>query len=169
MPLLEGEQGNQQTLDAMAEIVRYDRTQPDLRKWLLRDVIGDVSGHRPDEQVEKIFRFAQRRIRYQQDPVDVERVSDIWSTLYALNPDPAGEPEGDCGIKSVFIATCCALLGYKPAFMVIKERANQRAYNHVYNAVLIGGDWRMFDATPEDRPAGWETPSVEKGMFPIFD
>lgn len=167
-PLLDGEQGNRQTLEAMAEIVRLDRMRPDVRKWLLRDVIGDISGHRPLAQVDRIFEYAQHRIRYQQDPVDMERVADMWSTLYALNPDPRGMPEGDCGIKSTFIATCCALLGHKPFFAVVKQRANQRAYNHVYNGIVIGGQVYYRDATPEDKPAGYEPAAYEKAMFPIF-
>ena len=40
-PLLDGEQGNLQTLNAMANIVREDRLEPDLRIFVLRQIIRD--------------------------------------------------------------------------------------------------------------------------------
>lgn len=164
-PLAEGEQGNIQTLDAMAKIVREQRRESDLRSFVLREIVGGVRGHNFNGEVEAIFRFTQSEIVYRKDPFGVERVADIWSTLYALNPD---RPEGDCGIKSTFFASCCALIGHKPFFVVIKQRPGQTAFNHVYNAALIDGQIRYFDATPEDRPAGWQAPSVEKLIYNIF-
>lgn len=166
IPLADGEQGNMQTLEAMARIVIEDREQPDLRAFVLREIVGDVPGHDAAGEVERIFEYARDRITYRQDPFGVERVADIWSTLYALNPGTG--PEGDCGIKSLFVASCCALLGHKPFFTVIKQRANQTTFNHVYNAVLVDDDLRYYDATPEDEPAGWEAPSLEKYLFNIF-
>jgi hypothetical protein len=164
-PLLDGEQGNLQTLDAMATIVREERLQPDLRVFVLREIVGSVRGHDFAGEVGKIFEFAQRRIIYRKDAFNVERVADVWSTLYALNPN---EPEGDCGIKSTFFASCCAILGHKPFFVVIKQRPEQQAFNHVYNAVWLGGELQYFDATPEDKPAGFEAASWRKYVYPIF-
>jgi hypothetical protein len=166
-PLLDGEQGNMQTLDAMAQIVREDRLMPDLRIFVLREIVGSTRGHDSLGEITRIFEFAQKRIVYRQDPVHVERVADLWSTLYALNPD---EPEGDCGIKSVFVATCCALLGHKPFFTVIKQRENQRAFSHVYIGVIYDGNKLIYlDPTPEDAPPGWELPGTfEKMAYPIF-
>ena len=155
-----------QTLEAMAKIVREDRLEPDLRTFILREIVGDVRGHDFDNEVERIFRFARDRITYRKDPFAVERVADLWSTLYALNPRG---PEGDCGIKSHFIATCCATLGHKPFFVVIKQRENQRAFNHVYAAALVNDRLRYLDATPEERPSGWEAPNVKKFLYKIFE
>lgn len=165
-PLREGEQGNLQTLDAMAEIVRADRTQPDLRTFVLREIVGpSVAGHDHAGEINKIFAFAQSGITYRKDPFGVERVADIWSTLYALNPN---EPEGDCGIKSVFFASCCAILGHKPFFVVVKQSKSQWAFNHVYNAVLLNGEIQYFDATPQDAPAGWQVPAEQRFIYQIF-
>lgn len=164
-PLLDGEQGNLQTLEAMARIAREDRIHPDLRIFVLREIVGSTRGHDFLGEVNRIFEFARDRIIYRRDPFGVERVADIWSTLYALSPD---QPEGDCGIKSTFIASACAILGHKPFFVVIKQSPKQKAFNHVYNAVAIDGELRYFDATPEDRPAGWEAPSWSKFLYSVF-
>ena len=164
-PLLDGEQGNIQTVAAMAQIVREDRLEPDLRIFVLREIVRDVRGHNFGGEVAAIFDYAQNAITYRKDPFNVERVADIWSTLYALNPDG---PEGDCGIKSVFFATCCAILGHKPFFVLIKQRPDQRAFNHVYCAVMLDGQLKFFDPTPQDRPAGFEAPSSSKFLYTIF-
>ena len=164
-PLLDGEQGNIQTLDAMARIVREDRLVPDLRIFVLREIIGPVRSHDFGGEVQSVFDYAQDQIIYRKDPFGVERVADIWSTLYALNPN---QPEGDCGIKSTFFASCCAILGHKVFFVVIKQRPNQNSFNHVYCAVVLDGELRYFDPTPQDRPAGYEPRSVSKFLYPIF-
>lgn len=164
-PLSDGEQGNLQTLDAMARIVREDRLQPDLRAFVLREIVREAPAQNFAAEVGNIFDFTQRKITYRKDAWGVERVADIWSTLYALNPN---EPEGDCGIKSTFFASCCAILGHKPFFVIVKQRPKQRSFNHVYNAVLLNGRVQYFDATPQDKPAGWEVKSFQKFIYPIF-
>lgn len=165
VPLRSGEQGNFQTLDSMAQIVREDRLEPDLRIFVLREIVGDIRGHDSIGEVERIFDFCQRQITYRRDPFNVERVADIWSTMYALNP---ASPEGDCGIKSTFFASCCAILGHKPFFVMIKQDPRSRSFNHVYNAVVVNGEVRYYDTTPEDRPAGWEATAFRKLLYRIF-
>lgn len=165
LPLKDGEQGNLQTCGEMAKIVREDRLEPDLRIFVLREIVRGIRGQNFAGEVDRIFDFCQTRIIYRKDPWNTERVADIWSTLYALNPD---EPEGDCGIKSTFFASCCAILGHKPYFVLIKQRPEMAAFNHVYNAVVIDGELRYYDTTPEDRPAGWEAGHYRKLLYSIF-
>ena len=165
VPLRDGEQGNFQTLAEMSKIVNEDRTQPDLRIFVLREIVGDVAGHDFFGELESVFRFCRDSITYRNDPFGVERVADMWSTMYALNPNG---PEGDCGIKSTFFATCAALLGHRPFFVVIKQLPEMPNFNHVYCGVDVAGERRFYDPTPEDKPAGWESPAYEKKLYPIF-
>ena len=164
-PMAEGMHGNLQTLERMCEIVREDRLEPDLRIFILREIVGDVRGHSFLGELERCFDFAQHRITYRKDPFGVERVADIWSTLYALNP---AVPEGDCGIKSLFFSSCAAILGHKPFFVVIKQRPEATVFDHVYAAVAIDGNLRFYDPTPEDKPSGFEPQSWQKFLKPIF-
>jgi hypothetical protein len=164
-PLADGEQGNLQTLAVMARIVNEDRLEPDIRHFVLREIIGRVSGHNVIGEAEAAFYFARDKITYRRDPVGVERVADVWSTLYALNPN---EPEGDCGIKSLFLATCLAAIGHRPVFVVIKQFKKQRAFNHVYVGDCVGGEIRYYDPTPEDAPPGFEIQAEAKFLYPIF-
>ncbi len=160
-----GEQGTLDTLEIMANMVREDATQPDLRKFLLRYIVGPswrVRGHDHAAELQACFEFAQKGIVYRRDPVGVERVVDMWSTLCALSP---GEPEGDCGIKSVFLATCFALLGEIPYFVLITQSPRDTTFRHVYVAL---SDGRHFDPTPEDEPAGFEAPFLKRVYYEIF-
>jgi hypothetical protein len=167
-PLKDGEQGNFQTLGYMAEIVRNDRTKADLRRFVLREIVGsDVKGHDFDTEIKRIFEFTQKQIVYRKDPVNVERVMDIWSTLYGTETDSNYSPEGDCGIKSVFLASCLALIGHKPVFVIIKQSQGE-AFNHVYNGVNINGKVKYLDATPEEKPIGYQPKSLQKFIVPIF-
>lgn len=166
VPLLDGEQGNLQTIAEMIKIVREDRLQPDLRAFIMREIVGNVAGHDTAGELQAIFDYAQHRIVYRRDPFGVERVADVWSTLYALNP---GRPEGDCGIKSMFIASCAATLGYKPFFVVIKQTPHQATFNHIYAMVAVDGRKVYMDATPEDKPMGYQASAVERYLVPILD
>lgn len=163
-PLAEGEQGNVQTLGVMAKIVREDRLEPDYRRFVLREIVGGTRGHDFRAEAERCFLYARDRIVYRRDPVSMERVADMWSTLYGLGD----VPEGDCGIKSTFLATCLALLGHKPFFTVIKQRPEQKAFNHVYVGAYVGGQVVYMDPTPNEAPIGWEADSVMKLAYQIF-
>jgi hypothetical protein len=163
-PLAEGQQGTEQTLQAMSDLVRNQRTQPDLQRFVEREIVAGVAGHDFENEIDRIFRFCQSRITYRRDPFGVERVADIWSTLYALGP----EPVGDCGIKSCFFAACAALQGFKPFFVVIRQDPASQAFDHVYAGVWMNDTRHFFDPTPEDKPAGWQAPSVATYYWEIF-
>jgi hypothetical protein len=162
--LAEGQQGTEQTLNAMAQMVIDQRTEADLQRFVEREIVSDVAGHDFENELDRIFRFCQTKITYRRDPFGIERVADIWSTLYGLGP----EPLGDCGIKSCFFAACAALIGYKPFFVTIRQDPASPAFDHVYAGVWIDGERRFYDATPEDKPAGWQAPSVQTLYWEIF-
>jgi hypothetical protein len=158
-------QGNVMALEAMARIVREDVAQPDLRVFVMREVVAAVPGHRYRDELQAAFEFTRDKIRYRRDPVGVERVVDLWSTMYALNPE---QPEGDCGVKSVFLATCFGLLGQVPFFLVMTQDASEQAYSHVYVGTIFEGEFKPFDPTPEDMPSGKQAPAFKRMVYPIF-
>jgi len=169
-PLEDGEQGNMQTLAYMADIVRTDRLKADLRRLVLKNIVGeDVKGHDFSGEIERIFNFAQKQIVYRKDPVQIERVMDVWTTLFGLENDADYVPEGDCGIKTTFLASCLALIGHKPVFVIIKQNKHANSFNHVYNGFIDeNGEVKYLDPTPEDKPIGYEPKYYEKFIIPIF-
>jgi hypothetical protein len=169
-PLLDGELGTLQALRIAAEFVRRDRLDPGLRRWLLENVVGSVRGHDFWAEAQACFEWARDRIVYRRDPFDVERVADMRATL-AMGP--GGKPEGDCLVKSGFLAGSLAILGNAPVFAVIKQRPEDLTpsvgYRHVYVA-LSGphGEEVALDPTPEQASPGWEAPHVARQYFRIF-
>ena len=165
-PLPHGVHGNTRTLYEMAKIVREDAREPDLRRFVLDKILSGVRGHDYRGEIDACFRFARDRITYRRDPRGVERVADMWSTLYAL----ADEPEGDCGIKSTFLATTLALLGHKPLFIVLRTSPRVEYFQHVYVGVGMGGAGVVLelDPTPEDKPSGWGPQGYRKMACDIF-
>lgn len=159
-------QGNLDALSAMATIVREDVAEPDLRAFVMREVVGDVGGHQHNEEIQACFEFARDEIVYRRDPVGVERVVDMWSCLYALNPE---QPEGDCGIKSVFLATCLGLLGQTPFFVVMTESPSADSYSHLYVGTIFRNKALYLDPTPENFEAGQQPPGLVHMVYPIFE
>jgi hypothetical protein len=140
--LLDGYQGNLQTLEIMAQMVRDDRTQIDLRRFVERHILGKIPGHRFEAEIEAMFNFCQKKILYRKDPAKVERVADLWSCLFALNRD---SPEGDCSIKATALATMLAMFGNKPNFVIIKQNPHSTNFNHVFCEVEIAGEMKTLD------------------------
>lgn len=164
-PLLDGYQGNLQTVRIMAKMVKEDRTQLDLRRFVEREILKTVKGQNFAEEISRIFNFCQKKILYRKDPVKVERVADLWSCLYALNDR---RPEGDCSIKSVALATMLALYGHKPSFVLIKQNPHSTNFNHIYVEIELNGQIFALDPTPEDAPQGYEPKFLKKQIYRIF-
>lgn len=166
--LLDGDAGTEQAMGHMLRFARRDAASPDLRKFVLKEVVGKTSGHNQVEQVRRCFFYARDRIVYERDPFNVERVSDIWSALYALNPEPSGDAEGDCGIKSVFLATALACLGFAPEYVTIKQTPRDNGFTHVYVGVRIGNAWTALDPTPPREQPGWKPNATQVRRYAVF-
>lgn len=163
--LLDGYQGNLQTLEIMSQMVKEDRTQKDLRRFVERNILKDVKGQNFDKEIKRIFAFCRDEILYRKDPVQVERIADLWSCLYSLNES---QPEGDCSIKSTALATMLAIFGHKPCFAIVKTNKDDFNFSHVYVEVEIDGKLFALDPTPEDFKPFTEVSAAVKERHLIF-
>lgn len=152
-------QGNLKTLSIMAQIVREDAREKDLKNLFLRQYIGfDKS---ISEQIETAFELCRDGIIYEPEKAGLETVADIWSCFFAFNPRFA---VGDCVLKSVALATLFSWLNLKPAFVAIKQIPNADFFNHVY----VQLDGKPYDATPKDFRPGDELTNRAKLIYKIF-
>jgi len=165
-PLKPGEIGNEQSCRLMGFFVRRDAQSPTLRKWVLETLIKSAPGHDARAEIAACFQFAQNGIVYRHDPLGIERVADLQSILTTLAPN--GRPEGDCGIKSVALATSLALLGYKPAFVLAAKSPYAKGFSHIYCQTTLDGRRIPLDPTPVDKPLGWEIPAGRRRIYEIF-
>jgi Transglutaminase-like superfamily len=157
-PLAKGRAGNIQTLDLEADLIRRDDGDPAFEDWANR-ICGNVSGHNDLAMLEKIFRYCRTQILYRRDPYGFEQVKDARRTI--------ADGYGDCGDKTVLMATLVAALGYKPRLAVISYRLPM--FQHEFVQVFVKGRWISYDPTPEEAIAGWESKGMGRWTFPIYD
>jgi transglutaminase-like putative cysteine protease len=157
--LLPGTPGTVQTLKAMAELVRRDAQNPEVRDEALAIVAG-VPGHDFRGEIDNCFHFVQHHITYRRDPVEQERVQDTLRTIKVF-------PTADCDDKCVCLASLLGSLGHKCRFKVIGK--NPSHYSHVYLEVLDKKrGWLPLDPTPEQAPSGWEARGYHAAVYEIY-
>ena len=134
----EGTEGVRETLAIMRSIARRYRSDPSIVEYARRLVMGvpqkDWLG-----QVRKIFYFVRDRIRYVQDPNEVETLS---TPEYLLANMSAG---GDCDDKSVLLATLLEASGHPARFRAVGFEGG--ALTHVYVETKLGERWIPLDTT----------------------
>jgi hypothetical protein len=166
-------QGNYAALAIGARMVKEDAPEPDIRAFVLREIVGSVKGHDYKGEIQACFEFARDCITYRKDPAGVERVADLWSTMYALNP---AKPEGDCLIKSIALCTALASIGHRCFFIPMQQTPDEDSFNHVYVGVytadgedvdMEGQRFKSLDPTPEDAEAGWKARAAVRMLYPI--
>lgn len=165
-PGADGVAGNAQALSIMAGLVRQDARREDLRNWLNANVLKGVRGHDFENEITRCYRWVKDAVTYRGDPVEVERLQDLPTTIRTLT--------GDCKAKSTALATMLALIGHKPFFMVMAQRpmaGNPKGeFDHVYVCVPFNGQFKMLDPTPEGAKPGWQAPRVFARMaYRIFE
>ena len=158
-PLRPGAAGNEQTLRYAAQWVREDSPQPWLRAFAERLTAGCAS---PAAAVAKLFEFARDQIRYVEDPPATERIADAWRTIE--------KREGDCGDKSILLATLLGSIGINSRFIVQSWDGDlSNGYDHVLvQAFVNGGLWMDLDPTPERAVLGWSAPDRARAVFEIW-
>ena len=162
-----GRDGNAQTLEAMAQLVRHavemDTGLQDFAHKILQaaGARGDVRTLTDREYI-AIFNF----VRY----------SSATKHGVVFRRDPAGSGDsvegarvtlkrgyGDCDAISVLLAALLGCVGYVCRFVVIRVNpATVSGFNHVYVEVKGRRGWVALDATKEDAAPGW---AVEKGVI----
>lgn len=160
-----GAEGNIETLSVMKRIVSEDARQNDLKAFVLREIVG-LDKKTPAEKIKAAFEYCRDRIIYSPESEGFETVADLWSCLYALNPNHA---IGDCAIKSVALATILSFFDLKPWFVAIKQIPNADFFNHVFVGCEIDGKPTALDATPKEFRVGDELNSFTRLNYKIFD
>lgn len=164
--LRHGADGNVQTLRLAAAMVRQAETDEDLRRFaedLVKDCAPTNEPGGTQCQVEKLFEFARDGIRYIDDPPDTERIADAWATIETR--------AGDCGDKSILLASLLATVGCQSQFIVqnFHDDVLDHGFDHVHiEAFMPDGSVVQLDPTPRSAIFGWEAPSAVRMRFPIW-
>lgn len=161
-PLDNGAIGNAETLRYMLPMIREDAAYDTRLRQFTESLIADCD--RSFEcRVGKVFEFA-RGIRYDNDPVEVERIVDAWTTIQT--------GWGDCGDKAILMASMLGAIGYLSRLVKVNfyNDLAVHGYDHLFLQVQDPhtGEWQSFDPTPENAPAGWETSAPVKDVEEIW-
>jgi|GEM_PF-6078510 len=160
--LRHGALGNEQTLRYAAAMVREDAVQDDRLRALAESLIQSCAPHDSQCEVQKLFEFVRDQIRYVEDAPDTERIADAWRTYE--------HRAGDCGDKSILLASLLACIGYRSQFVVQSWDGDlSDGYDHVHIAAFMpDGSVVELDPTNENAGVNWEAPDKARARFPIW-
>ncbi len=160
-PLEHGAEGNFRSLHILAQMVREDAADVDVREFAEK-VVSNVPGHQYHREIVACFEYARDRIIYRQDPKGVERLANTRATLRS--------GAGDCGDKSELLAAFLAALGHTPRFVVLSY--DGKSFQHVYVEVLdpdaTPQAWLALDPTNEEAHEGWQAKGLKRQPYAIF-
>jgi transglutaminase-like putative cysteine protease len=160
-PMLEGDGGTFQTLDAMRDAV-LGRIPPDFSGYqdpynlnAALSICEGSSGQDAKSQVAALFNWVIANITYTPHPLNQQTVQDARRTLELR--------QADCVSLSVLLATLAACLGHQSQF--VAQWIDGESASHVYLEVFIpGGEVIALDAVASDKPMGWRQPTDDGGF-----
>lgn len=146
----EGNEGIRVTVKNMRKLVDEGK-----KKWEILQTASDIVKGVPERnhkaEVNALFEWVKRNIRFIQDPDGAEM---LMAPLYTIQ-----RGAGDCDDLSTLLNTLAAAIGYRTKFVTIKADDNYPdRFSHVYSKILIDGKWVSADPSQKTKPLGWEPP-----------
>lgn len=154
-----GRDGTRATLAIMRSLARDGSRDPALRVRVMSILNGArVASHDLVGEAAALFQFVRDRVRFVNDPADVEWLQDPAATLRVM--------AGDCDDRATLLAAMLLSIGHAPEFRVIGTGDSE--FSHVYVVDVINGAELALDPTYSDNPIGWQyaQPSV-MGDYPL--
>lgn len=139
VPLLAGDAGTSQTIDLIRANVSEGMKDPVVRQTLA-SILMDVPAHSDLLEVQSIYNWVKRNIRYTKDPINKELVSTAKFILTSQI--------GDCDdINAVLLPTLLQSAGYPCRLVTIASNPySPGQFSHIYSEVLVKGRWIPIDA-----------------------
>jgi transglutaminase-like putative cysteine protease len=149
-PLLSGDTGTRQTVDAMRRLVEQGARDPYVRAAVIRHLRSSAVGdHNVDAQVRAWFSYVRDRILFVNDPTGGE-----WLQAARVTLDVGG---GDCDDRAILLAAGLKSIGVPVQFKIVAVDPNRSAtFSHVYVVANVRGRWVPLDATYQDNTVGTE-------------
>ncbi len=164
--LRNGKPGSYETAREMATLVREAAVHDiGLERFAAQILINNrIDSHSaPADAIDAIFRYVQQ-VAYIYDSTGAGSFDSIQSAR-----DTIEKGYGDCDDLSVLLATLLALVGFRPAFVLSRNREKSRGYDHVYVTVDTGNGEIALDPSNKRQGSGWESPkAIERIRFAIF-
>jgi hypothetical protein len=155
-PLLDGDPGTLQTLQALSSFVSQYSGSPAVRSAVVEALRGAPRGTEAD--LRGLLSWVRDHTRFTRDPLDTELVHSPVVILEIIRRD--GVFLGDCDDLSGLLATLAEGAGYETRFHV--QGPDGGDYSHVLVDVLTPTGWVSLDPSNPTADPGW-APSVGVG------
>lgn len=150
------------TIKEMRKIIIESSQNHYVRSWA-EHMISGVPDRDSEKEIEAIFLFIQKYMRYTNDPLGVEYVQTPPFILEKL--EQGLTPNLDCDDYTVLGLSLLRSIGYETAIRIAgySSKEFEHVYGMVYNRKY--DEWIPFDAIRKDKPFKWEAPNPKV----IFD
>ena len=156
------------TIAHMAHYAKQDSLSPIVRR-AAAEAAATAQSNGAADIAESVFRWIQRRIRYQ---VDQATASPVWqdadNTEVLIRPVDLltmPRPAGDCDDFSMLCASMLRALGIETSFKTVAaDPAAPHLYSHVYVVAHTPQGQVALDTSHGDRP-GWEVRTAGKSRL----
>jgi hypothetical protein len=136
--IADGEEGTDQTVRKIGQMVMDDLHRPTLRLFTLSVLERAGADTRSQSQMARaIYAWVKNRIRYVRDPQVLETVQSPLATLKIK--------AGDCDDHAGLVAGMALSVGITPRFVVVGTGAN--SFSHIYPELNVDGKWMPSDTT----------------------
>lgn len=151
------------TAEEMRRIIHESSKNHYVRSWA-EHMISGIPDRDSNGEIQAIFLFIQKYMRYTNDPLGIEYVQTPPFILEKL--EKGITPNLDCDDYTVLGLSLLRSLGYDTAIRLTGY--NSKEFEHVYGMVYDRkyDDWIPFDAIRKDKPFRWEAPNP-KVVFDI--
>lgn len=133
------------TIRRMYELIDQAKTDPKFQE-LVYGLTKNLAGKDYMGEVNRIFDWVKRTVRYTRDPHGVELLQDVWATL--------NRGRGDCDDFTILLGAACEVMGAPCRIVTVSTRPDKEPV-HVYPEVKVGKRWVPLDATVRGARPGW--------------
>lgn len=163
--LMSGEQGTAQTVDLMRQLVDQALTDPQFIRFVT-DVVRSVPAYDEVSELQALYDWVQRNIRFTKDPVGKERLYPPTELLKIR--------AGDCDDISMLLGAMVLAVGYPARLATIAASPSQPSeFSHVYVEAECppgSNNWIALDAARPDSQFGAEPPTYyRKRVWSLAD
>lgn len=152
-PLLSGEAGTKQTIAVMRKLVDQAVSDPSFNRFAV-EIVRGVAPFDHMREVQAVYQWVQRNIRYTMDPVTKEKLYSPQDLLKIR--------AGDCDDIAMLMGALVIALGFPARLVTIAANATDpNEFSHVYLEAEVppgSGQWVAMDAARSGAQFGVEPP-----------
>ncbi|HKM99463.1 MAG TPA: transglutaminase-like domain-containing protein [Candidatus Binataceae bacterium] len=164
-PLLNGEPGTAQTIALMRRLIDQAVSDAQFVRFAI-DIVRSVPAFEETSEVEALYSWVKRNIRFTKDPVTKEKLYPPAELLKIR--------AGDCDDIAMLLGALLIAIGYPARLITVSANAEQpNEFSHVYTEAEVptgSGNWIPLDAARVDSQFGLEPPTYfRKRAWSLID